>query len=874
MKKRGLLLFLLLFSILLVRASDVVLNLNLDKTEFSVDEPFLGTFKINYTGQISGDELLVFDVEHCEGFNPTSITFYELANNSNIGGFSEGSYTAIGNPYNSYTKSLTGAGSFLVGFKLSRDYYEGYLSSATMSLGGRGEGLRLDIGDDGVQDWEYSGVFENFSSSQYPEGVVGDESYDDAFTITSSYGACQIFEIEPEKKYAPLKLRVNAKIRFDGSSQGSYLNATIGGYSCNMGTFSSETYQSKACDIEIEDPFYEDGKLVIDLCLNSNGGYQVPRKRIASSNYYFMNVQPAVYDSDFSGEVIISGTTLTGSLTDYMDPINCNYENDYCTIPIRVALDSGGQITIDDVLIKSGSFEYTSIREVKRAAPILNLSRPLTFDLEAVDGLNTPDEYGNDCVLKLSFGGSVIKANFSVVKLPIAVLNVDKQNVAVKELINFDAIESYSPENNTITSFRWNFGDNKTGLGKEVTHFYDREGNYSVSLIVVDNESRESSPVKIVIYVGSLEEFLPRMLSDTADLIKNAKKNYDSASANVKSIYTLFGYDSIFFSTANSTLNGLKANFTRVQNSSSIQTLKEVRYGDIADALLDLQKNVPKNIVLLDFLEFQNMKLTNLDQIIDCDLSSAYDSNKRQAVYGFNVNNVDVDMEASLIEVRYLVGNKKGLLIDKDISVTGGSNNVLAENLIGLTNNISEVEVFSTGFSTDSWQSVLYFDAYGTRDVTYFVPGVIEVQEVDSIVFTDVEGFSVEPYNGDCDVANNCCGDDVCQVIYEDEDSCPEDCTKQKPWVWWIVLFVVLVAGVWYINFYKGPGNFREVTNKVTMKLFHKRMFVTPQDKINLSAYIKRALGQGFRNEQIRKVLLQKGWTNNQIDYIFKERFK
>ena len=238
------------------------------------------------------------------------------------------------------------------------------------------------------------------------------------------------------------------------------------------------------------------------------------------------------------------------------------------------------------------------------------------------------------------------------------------------------------------------------------------------------------------------------------------------------------------------------------------------------------------------------------------------------------MNNVDVDMEASLIEVRYLVGNKKGLLIDKDISVTGGSNNVLAENLIGLTNNISEVEVFSTGFSTDSWQSVLYFDAYGTRDVTYFVPGVIEVQEVDSIVFTDVEGFSVEPYNGDCDVANNCCGDDVCQVIYEDEDSCPEDCTKQKPWVWWIVLFVVLVAGVWYINFYKGPGNFREVTNKVTMKLFHKRMFVTPQDKINLSAYIKRALGQGFRNEQIRKVLLQKGWTNNQIDYIFKERFK
>jgi len=873
MKKRGLLLVLLLFVIVFVSAATLTLTLNLDKTEFSIDEPFLGKFKINYTGQISGDELLTFNVKNCGSYTPVSISFYDLAIASSVGGFTEGSYTTVGNPYDSYLKSLTSAGSFLIGFKLSKDY-EGWISSGTMSLTGQGDGLRLDIGDDGIQDWEYAGQFENFSSNQYPEGVNGQESYEDEFLIQESYGACQTFAIEPEKKYAPLKLRVNAKIKFDGTYQGEYLNATVNGHSCSMSTFSSTTYQNKKCDVEIENPSYEDGKLIINLCLNSDGrDYKVPRKRILGSNYYFMNVQPATYDSNFGGTAIISGDTLTWPLDDYME--NCNYKDDYCTIPIRVSLDSDGQITVDDVLITtSDGYQYTSVREVKREAPVINLSGPLTFDLEAIGGLNTPNSYGDNCTLEFGFKGSKAKANFSVVKLPIAVLNVDKQNAAVKELINFNVNGSYSPENKTLVNWKWDFGDNTTLTGKEVSHFYSKEGNFTVSLTVVDNQSRESSPVKIVIYVGSLEEFLPRMISDARSLLVTARSNYEGSNTYAKEIYDLFGYDSTFFARANLTLREMQENFTRIQNSSSVQSLKEVRYGDLADALLVLQEGIPKNIIVLDVLEIQNMKLTDLNQIIDSDISSTYDANKKQAVYGFNVNNVGVDMKASLIEIKYLVGNKKGLLVDKDVSVTGGSNNVLAENLVGLTSNISSVEVFSSGFRTDSWRSILYFDAYGTMDVTYFVPGVIEVKKIDSVVFTDVQGFSVSSYNEDCDVSNICCGNDVCEISYEDEDSCPEDCTKQKPWVWWIVLFVILVAGVWYINFYKGPGNFRETTNKISMKLFHKRMFVTQQDKISLSAYIKRAMAQGFRPEQIRKVLLQKGWTNNQIDYIFKERFK
>ena len=83
-----------------------------------------------------------------------------------------------------------------------------------------------------------------------------------------------------------------------------------------------------------------------------------------------------------------------------------------------------------------------------------------------------------------------------------------------------------------------------------------------------------------------------------------------------------------------------------------------------------------------------------------------------------------------------------------------------------------------------------------------------------------------------------------------------------------------MVLGLFYINFYKGPGNFKDLTNKVSLKLFNKRLFVTEKDRINLKNYVNKALTQGFREDQIRKVLLQKGWTKKQIDIIFKERFK
>ena len=127
------------------------------------------------------------------------------------------------------------------------------------------------------------------------------------------------------------------------------------------------------------------------------------------------------------------------------------------------------------------------------------------------------------------------------------------------------------------------------------------------------------------------------------------------------------------------------------------------------------------------------------------------------------------------------------------------------------------------------------------------------------------------------------CGDEQCQYNLEsgidesdpeNEYYCPEDCKKVERPLWLIILLVVIViAGVWYINFYKGPGNFKEVVNFLSVKLFRRRLFTSKRDLKNLSSYVKESLKKCFKKTEVKEVLLKKGWTEEQVEHIFK-RFK
>ena len=121
------------------------------------------------------------------------------------------------------------------------------------------------------------------------------------------------------------------------------------------------------------------------------------------------------------------------------------------------------------------------------------------------------------------------------------------------------------------------------------------------------------------------------------------------------------------------------------------------------------------------------------------------------------------------------------------------------------------------------------------------------------------------------------CGDGKCAVFLvegekfylEDEISCPEDCASKVSWSGIFVVFMIgvliVVAVSTYLKFF-GSGK-----NKIKSKgVVDKAMlFSSLNDEKSLKDYVVKSIGSGVAKEKVVDVLLKRGWTKEQVDYIF-----
>ncbi|KON32565.1 hypothetical protein AC477_02785, partial [miscellaneous Crenarchaeota group-1 archaeon SG8-32-1] len=77
---------------------------------------------------------------------------------------------------------------------------------------------------------------------------------------------------------------------------------------------------------------------------------------------------------------------------------------------------------------------------------------------------------------------------------PVAFFNDSAEDVLIGEIIFFDASGSYDPDG-TIVSYLWDFGDGTTKEGVTVDHSYSEVGNYTVTLVITDDDGSSSSVV-------------------------------------------------------------------------------------------------------------------------------------------------------------------------------------------------------------------------------------------------------------------------------------------------------------------------------------------------------------------------------------------
>ena len=78
-------------------------------------------------------------------------------------------------------------------------------------------------------------------------------------------------------------------------------------------------------------------------------------------------------------------------------------------------------------------------------------------------------------------------------------------NVVGNQTIIFDASDSYDPDG-TILSYDWDFGDGEVGSGINASHVFTQPGQYTVTLIVTDNNGSTFSKSIIVNVTSEFEE--------------------------------------------------------------------------------------------------------------------------------------------------------------------------------------------------------------------------------------------------------------------------------------------------------------------------------------------------------------------------------
>ena len=77
-------------------------------------------------------------------------------------------------------------------------------------------------------------------------------------------------------------------------------------------------------------------------------------------------------------------------------------------------------------------------------------------------------------------------------RAPIAEFTYSPSTPQPDETVTFNATDSYDPDG-VIVNYSWDFGDGYTGSGMIVTHAFETEGDYLVTLTVTDNDGENGT---------------------------------------------------------------------------------------------------------------------------------------------------------------------------------------------------------------------------------------------------------------------------------------------------------------------------------------------------------------------------------------------
>jgi len=300
-----------------------------------------------------------------------------------------------------------------------------------------------------------------------------------------------------------------------------------------------------------------------------------------------------------------------------------------------------------------------------------------------------------------------------------------------------------------------------------------------------------------------------------------------------------------------------------ILNSTTLtESEREYKLDSIKQSLENIKQTLPSSIkITKKILNIPTQPSTKISDIYLLEEQRNYVSkqkilnlqsqiNIKTDLTVFQITTNDITQEKTLVK-KTITGNLEDFYLIEEIPKT-------------IASSINEIR-----FNTDNYEIiqedpiVRWSISSLPATITYIVPNDISNQSKELRTIAIPKSISYEPAEPYKRVV---CGDGICTIPLEDKITCPEDCMKKINWWFVIFLIAILVGGIYYLNFYKGKLSFQKLT-KQTKK---PSLFKTKADEINLRNYIKKSLAHKIPKSRIKNILLAKGWSEEQIEYIFK----
>jgi len=438
--------------------------------------------------------------------------------------------------------------------------------------------------------------------------------------------------------------------------------------------------------------------------------------------------------------------------------------------------------------------------------------------------------------IELKFGGNkLLSEDIEVVPAPI-IKSVYPRNPAagVETTFSIDVESKYN-----VTSYSWDFGDNETKQTTTknfATHLYEDTGLYKMTVEATDSKGMKTTK-EFLIIAGSPESTINQTIAEKrSDLIK-ATNDINGLSSwykdKVKKIAQIDFYS---------------GELDRIQRGYN-NAFEEEDFLELALELLEL--NVPKAVFISE--KISSPLIINIDDIdpepvrtIAGGVSGEDLEEYKNPIWNWQKDNIEATVQSEKVSA---VSEKGAETLITIYTISLKSSSGEGEYFI-INKPIDELffDSSTTARKADD-SSVIAFE--GETNIRFYIEGE---EDMSFFVSPKLSLLETSAPVGECNF-NKVCEKEKGETY----ENCRSDC---KPWGWAIFYLILIIIGglaaytllqVWYKKRYE-------------TFLFKNRNYL-----FNLVSFITNAKANGKSEAEIRKILLDKRWSNEQITYALKK---